>query len=495
MHSADASRVEQLRQQLLHNHPRRRKIVGDESGRKVNVWRADEQQLSFALDRDVQLGKVEFSEACATSASAAGHGNCESIGESVTNSKDAGRCATLRAAVSADAFKASFKAFRQAAVPEITRAVDQGGLGAFDARAAAQTLAAGGQLADNVEYRQVAMRVVHPLRRMGWYGQDSENCARAPAAVEEGGVHEAGSDGTIGLAGDDQQDTTDVVADVFSFKSHPGLFVLRGVFTEPLAKEWMLHVASMYTAWPGHRSNVSHCYVPTGGVVSAKEVDEQQGSQPSSSAKFGSRLAWLTLGYHFNWTARTYDRQERGPFPLDLLLLCRGIVGAVARAVQCPDVAAFSSRECSVSARSSIIQEDSCFSDVPFTPSAAIVNFYDAAKHCSMGGHLDDREEDMTQPVVSLSFGLPAVFLMGGRTRDTTPLATILRHGDIVIMGGEARAGYHGVPRIIEEHTEEVRQPVHENLHGTEAGNLEDVLSGRVNVNVRQVYSDDSALV
>ena len=35
---------------------------------------------------------------------------------------------------------------------------------------------------------------------------------------------------------------------------------------------------------------------------------------------------------------------------------------------------------------------------------ASIVNFYPDSK-CSMGGHVDDAEIDMTKPIISCSFG------------------------------------------------------------------------------------------
>lgn len=47
-----------------------------------------------------------------------------------------------------------------------------------------------------------------------------------------------------------------------------------------------------------------------------------------------------------------------------------------------------------------------CFAD------AAIVNYY--SKGDTLGGHKDDVEEDLTQPLVSISIGCAAVFLMGG---------------------------------------------------------------------------------
>jgi alkylated DNA repair protein alkB family protein 1 len=51
-----------------------------------------------------------------------------------------------------------------------------------------------------------------------------------------------------------------------------------------------------------------------------------------------------------------------------------------------------------------------------YNPEAATINFYTQAKQ-TMGGHLDDAEEDLTKPIVSCSFGNTVVFLIGGPTR------------------------------------------------------------------------------
>lgn len=63
---------------------------------------------------------------------------------------------------------------------------------------------------------------------------------------------------------------------------------------------------------------------------------------------------------------------------------------------------------------------------------------------------MDDAELDLSLPLVSLSLGLSAVFLFGGPTREDAPAALWLRSGDAIIVTGEARLCYHGVPRIVE---------------------------------------------
>ncbi|GKB48985.1 alpha-ketoglutarate-dependent dioxygenase AlkB, partial [Tanacetum coccineum] len=77
-----------------------------------------------------------------------------------------------------------------------------------------------------------------------------------------------------------------------------------------------------------------------------------------------------------------------------------------------------------------------------------------------LGGHLDDMKVDWSKQIVSMSLGCKAIFLLGRKSRNDEPasLAMFLRSGDIVLMSGEAREHFHGVPRIFTdaEHVEMV---------------------------------------
>ena len=57
----------------------------------------------------------------------------------------------------------------------------------------------------------------------------------------------------------------------------------------------------------------------------------------------------------------------------------------------------------------------------------------------------------MTRPLVTVSLGLPGVFLLGGTTREEKPVPILLRSGDVLIMSGFARLCYHGLPTILHE--------------------------------------------
>jgi alkylated DNA repair protein (DNA oxidative demethylase) len=79
----------------------------------------------------------------------------------------------------------------------------------------------------------------------------------------------------------------------------------------------------------------------------------------------------------------------------------------------------------------------------PFTPDACLLNRYQPGARLSL--HQDKNERDMQAPIVSVSLGLPAVFLFGGARRAERPRRVPLAHGDVVVWGGPARLSYHGV--------------------------------------------------
>ncbi len=78
-----------------------------------------------------------------------------------------------------------------------------------------------------------------------------------------------------------------------------------------------------------------------------------------------------------------------------------------------------------------------------FEPDACLINRYQPG--AKMGLHQDKDEEDFSQPIVSVSLGLPIVFQFGGLKRSERPMRVPLGHGDVVVWGGPARMRYHGV--------------------------------------------------
>ena len=78
-----------------------------------------------------------------------------------------------------------------------------------------------------------------------------------------------------------------------------------------------------------------------------------------------------------------------------------------------------------------------------FAPDACLVNRYQPGARMSL--HQDRDEGDFGAPIVSVSLGLPAIFLFGGLKRSDKTQRYRLQHGDIVVWGGPARLAFHGV--------------------------------------------------
>jgi alkylated DNA repair protein (DNA oxidative demethylase) len=78
-----------------------------------------------------------------------------------------------------------------------------------------------------------------------------------------------------------------------------------------------------------------------------------------------------------------------------------------------------------------------------FAPDACLVNRYQPGARMSL--HQDKDEHDFGAPIVSVSLGLPAIFLFGGLKRSDRPRRFRLEHGDVVVWGGPARLVFHGV--------------------------------------------------
>jgi alkylated DNA repair protein (DNA oxidative demethylase) len=83
-----------------------------------------------------------------------------------------------------------------------------------------------------------------------------------------------------------------------------------------------------------------------------------------------------------------------------------------------------------------------------FEPDACLMNMYEAGTRLSL--HRDENERDFTAPIVSVSLGLPAIFLFGGHQRSDRAQRVELESGDVVVWGGPLRLAYHGVAPLAE---------------------------------------------
>ncbi|MET0442177.1 MAG: DNA oxidative demethylase AlkB [Casimicrobiaceae bacterium] len=85
-----------------------------------------------------------------------------------------------------------------------------------------------------------------------------------------------------------------------------------------------------------------------------------------------------------------------------------------------------------------------------FLPDACLINRYEPGTRLSL--HQDRNERDFSAPIVSVSLGIPVVFLFGGSNRVDRARRVQLAHGDVVVWGGPARLRYHGVLPLKEGH-------------------------------------------
>jgi alkylated DNA repair protein (DNA oxidative demethylase) len=83
-----------------------------------------------------------------------------------------------------------------------------------------------------------------------------------------------------------------------------------------------------------------------------------------------------------------------------------------------------------------------------FEADACLINRYKPGTRLSL--HRDENEQDLTAPIVSVSLGLPAVFLFGGNSRSDRPRRVRLDSGDVVVWGGPDRLVYHGIAPLAE---------------------------------------------
>lgn len=195
-----------------------------------------------------------------------------------------------------------------------------------------------------------------------------------------------------------------------------------------------------------------------------------------SAALLMEKLRWVALGPQFNWSTRQYENEPGvKPLPSELITLAQQAVqaceeshlvtdnnkaeplyGSTVEALQsktdCAPIASGCSDDraqlCSASTASSKSEECGAADEghVLYEPNTALVNFYREGD--TLGGHKDDAELHKTCPIVSISVGCDAVFLMGGQTKDVVPTAVWLHSGDAVILSGPSRHCYHGVPRV-----------------------------------------------
>lgn len=281
---------------------------------------------------------------------------------------------------------------------------------------------------------------------------------------------------------------------VFGLESRPGFYFIPGALSVDEQCRW-IRESLMSFPQPPNRTNHNAIYGPISDLfIAAKErkvlVEDENMPASSDSASNGCvgngdtcrwsfceedsvllrgksckpvsasvllrKLRWSTLGLQFDWSKRNYNVSlPHNKIPDGLCQLAKKLA-----------------------APAMPVGEE-------FHPEAAIVNYF--ASGDTLGGHLDDMEADWSKPIVSMSLGCKAIFLLGGKSREDPPLAMFLRSGDVVLMAGEARECFHGVPRIFSD--KENAEITALELHFCDENDiLEYIRTSRININIRQVF-------
>lgn len=233
-----------------------------------------------------------------------------------------------------------------------------------------------------------------------------------------------------------------------------GITLVTDPFTAQGQMDWSVKCLRDYARSPPNKTNLDAFH------------HESQGTDPfywwhaarSDEDAHINKLRWATLGYHHDWDTKVYSTHQVSCFPQDLAELSHFLLA---------NIPTFASQVKS------------------YTAEAAIVNFYPI--DATLGGHTDHSEPNLHAPLVSISFGQSAIFLIGGPTKHIKPVALLINSGDVVIMSENARQSFHGVPRIVE--------CAHQMVCDTDKNEEPDkefcrryLNTHRINMNIRQVF-------
>lgn len=233
----------------------------------------------------------------------------------------------------------------------------------------------------------------------------------------------------------------------YSVEGKEGFLYFPSALPEDLQKKFVEAILKEYIV-SENESNLHPFYeISKHGLYNSgnQEILSKRENKPSSLGKHLLRkLRWVTIGYKYDWTTKEYNF-EKPHLPIS------------------PELSAFcKSFACGLG-----------YSD--YKAEAGIVNFYQPED--TLTCHVDRSEKNMEPPLISLSFGLDCIFLLGGETRDDKVHAIRVKSGDISVLAGKSRSFFHGIPRILSE-TNTVEFPdSHEFMQST-----------RINLNIRQVF-------
>ncbi|KAG6334374.1 hypothetical protein ID866_4713 [Astraeus odoratus] len=206
-------------------------------------------------------------------------------------------------------------------------------------------------------------------------------------------------------------------------------------------KASIVGASSSHTTSSGPRQLISNEAASTVNFNSLQAISKPP-PEPSTSVSDSTpsalvpKLRWANIGWSYHWGTKQYDFSKgKGDIDARVRGLCRSAVREV------PWEMVFGGE---------VWENDDWRAwEETYEPDAGIINFYQTKD--TLMAHVDRSEVCATSPLVSISLGNAAIFLIGGLTRDVEPTPILLRSGDVVIMSGPAcRRAYHGVPRILE---------------------------------------------
>ena len=195
-------------------------------------------------------------------------------------------------------------------------------------------------------------------------------------------------------------------------------------------------------------------------------LDNADAEKWQTPADLISKLRWSLLGVEYDWLNKVYLKPLNGlAVPTVIDRLCCDIIEPLRLLLNY---------------------------HAYFQAQVGIVNYYGLRD--SLTAHVDRSEETMEHPLVSFNVGHSCVFLIGSDDTETEPEALLIHSGDVVIMSGEARRAFHGVPRIIENMNYLKMDKCLEYLPSVFAADeremqlcMQFMASSRINMNFRQI--------
>ena len=255
---------------------------------------------------------------------------------------------------------------------------------------------------------------------------------------------------------------------IYGIEGVDGFLYVSGALT---AKEQIHFIKQSFIEYPKKPNSTNldaHFVTPSEGLFpyfkngkeckiynKPKETEEVHDSK-SLEEQFIRKIRWITLGYQYNWTTKEYnfdDKDFNALFPEDLGEWTRKAAKQLG----------FGS---------------------DYKSEAGIVNFYQPDD--TLTGHVDRSEKNMTAPLISLSIGLSAIFLLGGLSREDEPVRAIyVKSGDLSILSGPSRLLFHGVPKILSDQT--IEYPTDFEQDSDLENCIKLMKNCRININIRQV--------